>query len=144
VRQSTLRRAHERDAGKIAHLDALIFPEAWKAQTIAEVLRDERTIAFVAECENDLCGYALSWTLCDEGELTRLAVAPEARGQGIGARMLESVLIEARARGANALFLEVRESNQSARRLYERAGFAEVGRRKNYYGDGESAIVMRK
>lgn len=77
-------------------------------------------------------GFCLSRTGFEEEELLLFAVAPEARGQGIGWAMLERFAQEARSRGAHRLLLEMRDGNP-AERLYLRFGFVPLGRRPNYY-----------
>ena len=75
-----------------------------------------------------------------EREVLNLAVAPECRRQGVGRRLLESLLRDA----SGAIFLEVRESNSAARNTYKSIGFREVGARTKYYQDPlEAAIVMK-
>ena len=73
-----------------------------------------------------------------------IAVAGPARRRGLGTRLLGEFLDLARARGADAVFLEVRESNRAARALYEKWAFLECGRRRRYYQDpDEDAILYR-
>ncbi len=80
----------------------------------------------------------------DEGEILNLAVAPDGRRRGLGHALVRRVLEGLTSRGAQAIYLEVRESNASARRLYAGHGFREVGRRKQYYRRPvEDAIVLR-
>ncbi|MDQ3523203.1 MAG: ribosomal protein S18-alanine N-acetyltransferase, partial [Gemmatimonadota bacterium] len=80
----------------------------------------------------------------DEAELGNVAVAPEARACGVADTLVRAVLERIRQRGARACFLEVRESNLAAQRLYRRRGFEVVGRRRAYYSRPvEDALVMR-
>lgn len=75
----------------------------------------------------------------DEWEILNLAVAPEFRGQGLAAALVQMQLNEQQGH----CFLEVRESNDAARNLYKKLGFSEIGVRRNYYSDPpETAIVM--
>ncbi len=91
----------------------------------------------------EVLGYAVLWCVLDQGELANIAVRPELRGRGLGARLLDEVLAAARRRGVTKLYLEVRDSNETALRLYERFGFREVGRRRSYYQEPrEDARVM--
>ena len=83
-------------------------------------------------------GFALSRGAMDEEELLLIAVAPAYRGRGIGERLLARFMAEARARGAERLFLEMREGNP-AETLYRRHGFTNVGRRRHYYRRGSAA-----
>jgi ribosomal-protein-alanine N-acetyltransferase len=82
--------------------------------------------------------------LGDEWEIENIAIAGTARRRGLGTRLLGELLDMARARGAAAIFLEVRESNQAARALYEKWAFLESGRRPIYYKNPpEDAILYR-
>src|SRR5690554_6333287 len=77
--------------------------------------------------------------------LVHLAVKPGSQSKGLGGNVPDHLLLQGRGRGAETAFLEVRESNQPAIRLYERTGFNEIGRRRGYYpavGGREDALVM--
>jgi ribosomal-protein-alanine N-acetyltransferase len=88
-------------------------------------------------------GMILARTAADEAEVLTLAVRPELRGQGLGRALLDAAIAEARSSGAACMVLEVAVGNKPARRLYERAGFTQVGRRRRYYASGEDALVLR-
>jgi [ribosomal protein S18]-alanine N-acetyltransferase len=91
-------------------------------------------------------GYYLAMPGVDEMHLLNLTVAPQDQGRGHARAMLADLVDRARAAGAAQLWLEVRVSNDRARALYRRCGFAEVGLRRGYYplpeGPREDAIVM--
>jgi len=92
-----------------------------------------------------IIGYAGMWTIIDEIHITTIAVREDWRSQRIGELLLEYLLQVGRAKGAFNATLEVRPSNISAQRLYERLGFKAFGLRKKYYQDnGEDAIIMWK
>jgi len=139
----TIRAAVAADLNELAALEEECFPDPWARSTLQTALDDEKTLLLVAECGGAVCGYATAWTILDEGELTRMAVTRHARGQGIGAALLQAVWRECWRRGARVVFLEVRAGNEVARRLYERCGFARTGVRRRYYADGEDAVVMK-
>jgi ribosomal-protein-alanine N-acetyltransferase len=89
-------------------------------------------------------GFLIARAVDKEWEIENLAVAPAAQRRGFGTGLLSEFLDLARARGAEAVFLEVRESNLAARRLYEKWAFLESARRKGYYRDPqEDAITYR-
>ncbi len=89
-------------------------------------------------------GYLVTWFVADEAEVANVVVAAPARRRGIGGALIDHALTEARSRGTAQVYLEVRESNLDARRLYERRGFMVVGRRKRYYHrPDEDALVLR-
>jgi ribosomal-protein-alanine acetyltransferase len=91
-----------------------------------------------------LCGFVIAWNVREEGEIATLAVDEPFRGQGIAQHLLEAALHEATRRGAKLMFLEVRPDNIAALHLYEKCGFQKVGLRKNYYRNGDDAVVMRR
>jgi ribosomal-protein-alanine N-acetyltransferase len=80
-----------------------------------------------------VAGFCAFWLVVDQAHINNLAVLPELRGQGLGTHLLESVIAEATHLGAILLTLEVRQSNEPALRLYEKAGFYREAVRKNYY-----------
>jgi ribosomal-protein-alanine N-acetyltransferase len=89
-------------------------------------------------------GYVVAWLVADEAEVANLAVAPEWRGRGVGAALLDAALNEARKGGAHVAHLEVRDSNVAARALYGSRGFMPVGRRRRYYqAPVEDAVLLR-
>ena len=89
-----------------------------------------------------LAGFLVARHVAKEWELENIVVAPEFRGQGIGTRLIDALFARACETGSSAVFLEVRQSNTGARRLYQNAGFREVGQRKLYYSNPpEDAIV---
>jgi ribosomal-protein-alanine N-acetyltransferase len=89
-------------------------------------------------------GYVVAWLVADEAEVANLAVAPEWRGRGVGAALLDAALNEARNGGAHVAHLEVRDSNVAARALYGSRGFMPVGRRRRYYqAPVEDAVLLR-
>jgi [ribosomal protein S18]-alanine N-acetyltransferase len=95
--------------------------------------------------ELDLVGYAIVMSAPDEVHLLNLSVARALQGRGYGGRMLAHLLDA--ARGVERMLLEVRPSNEVARKLYEREGFVEIGRRRGYYpalNGREDAIILAK
>ena len=89
-------------------------------------------------------GYCGIRKILDEGYITNVAVDDRYRGNGIGYRIMELADKWAKLKNISFLTLEVRKSNYSAIKLYERCGFLRRGTRENYYPDGESVIMMRK
>ena len=98
----------------------------------------------VAERQGVVAGYIVAHCVADEGEILNLGVAPAHRRQGIGHALVERLLAVLGRRGVRGVYLEVRESNTAARRLYEAFGFREVARRARYYRRPvEDAVVLR-
>jgi [ribosomal protein S18]-alanine N-acetyltransferase len=120
------------------------FAVPWRERTFRSLfLRDDVDLV-AAERDGRLVGYAICWSVADQAELGNIAVAAEARGSGVGRALLDAALARVRLRGVKECFLEVRESNEGAQRLYRQAGFEVVGRRPRYYTRPlEDALVMR-
>ncbi|CAN5293060.1 ribosomal protein S18-alanine N-acetyltransferase [soil metagenome] len=132
------------DLPRIMEIERVSFSVPWQRNTFDSLFRRNDTDLVGAERDGALVGYAVCWTILDEAELGNVAVAPEARGFGVADTLVRAVLERIRQRGARACFLEVRESNLAAQRLYRRRGFEVVGRRRAYYSRPvEDALVMR-
>jgi [ribosomal protein S18]-alanine N-acetyltransferase len=104
-------------------------------------------IALVAVNESEvmeLHGFVIARCALDEWEIENVVVARDHQRLGIGARLIRELLMRAHAGGATWVLLEVREANLAARRLYEKLGFSEYGRRNSYYQDPtEEALLLR-
>lgn len=132
------------DLPAVGVADRLCFgAAAWTEDAFAAELDNPVAYYRVAEVDGHLVGFIGAHLVADEGHITTLCVHPAARRRRVGERLLVDVLREATRRGIRRVTLEVRESNQAARRLYEKYGFRPVGRRPGYYLDnGEDALVM--
>jgi ribosomal-protein-alanine N-acetyltransferase len=116
-----------------------------KGQYEAAFSRDVPSrVVLVLEEEAAVLGFVAGRVVGEEWEIENIAVAEHARRRGLGTRLLGEFLDLARGCGAEAVFLEVRESNFAACRLYEKWVFVETGRREDYYREpAEDAIVYR-
>lgn len=128
----------------VAALERICFPaDPWSAELFQAALDSPNTSVLLAQGEDgSVLGYAVLSVVLDEGNLDNIAVAPQARRQGVADALL-SVLTGFGWEHLACLMLEVRVSNAPAMALYEKHGFAAVGRRKNYYdAPREDAILM--
>jgi ribosomal-protein-alanine N-acetyltransferase len=142
-----LRPATEGDIGAIARIERSCFADPWSEESFRRLLGGPSAIFHVVGYppEFDVAGYVIAFTIGQDAELLNIAVHPEHRGKGLAGQMLDALLIELRARGVRTAFLEVRESNNAARGLYDSRGFTPIGRRRNYYRRPvEDALVMRR
>jgi ribosomal-protein-alanine N-acetyltransferase len=97
----------------------------------------------VAEVDGLVGGYVVAHYAADEGEILNLGVAGAHRRRGLGRALVQQVLAVLSTLGVRVVYLEVRESNAAARRLYEALGFSEVARRARYYRwPVEDAVVL--
>jgi ribosomal-protein-alanine N-acetyltransferase len=131
----------------MAIADSLMEAPHWPRGAYVAALRPEsapRRIALVAEQEAAIAGFVVASVVATQAELESIAVEGKEQGRGIGGALLAQLIAELRLAGVDELDLEVRESNRAARRLYERAGFREVGRRRGYYQEPfADAILLR-
>jgi ribosomal-protein-alanine N-acetyltransferase len=99
----------------------------------------------VVEEEGIVCGLVVFRTMADEAEILNLAVDSTRRRRGIGSRLMEGALAACKMAGVKRIFLEVRDSNDAARKFYLRMGFTQVGRRRKYYLEPmEDALVLAR
>jgi [ribosomal protein S18]-alanine N-acetyltransferase len=139
--------AHPRDAADLARLHAASFNRGWSEQEFEQLLTDRNVIGERAASGRASVGFILSRLAADEAEILSVAVARSWQGRGLARRMLDLHLRRLAGLGLRAVFLEVEENNTPARRLYDRAGFREVGRRPGYYATGAgpaAALVLRR
>jgi ribosomal-protein-alanine N-acetyltransferase len=147
-REPVLSDASARDASEIAALHAVSFRRGWSEEEVESMLLDRAVTAHRARLGSNLSGFIMSRRVADEAEILSVAVARRHRGRGLARQLLNLHLRHLAGLGQRAVFLEVDEHNQSAIRLYNRAGFREVARRPNYYpldnGKTAAALVLRR
>lgn len=127
----------------VAALERVCFSKPWPKSMLEEELYNPNVSLVVAEGEDgSVLGYGEIGVVLDEGCLEKIAVDPDYRRQGVAEAILSAFLRFGQAHLA-FLTLEVRASNAPAIALYEKLGFQQVGRRKNYYSDlHEDALLM--
>jgi ribosomal-protein-alanine N-acetyltransferase len=142
----TVRRvATEVDLPALVALDAEVFgTDAWSERSWrAELDPATRHVEVLLGDDGGLLAYVVVRAVADVADLQRIATAPSARGGGLARGLLDAALAAARARGCVRMLLEVEATNTAARRLYVRAGFEAISRRRGYYGPGRDALVLQ-
>jgi ribosomal-protein-alanine N-acetyltransferase len=141
----TLRPAVADDLDAVVAIERQSFSDPpWSRASFTALVDSPRAFFTVACTVATVVGYVVAWLVGDEAEVANLAVAPEWRGRGVGAALLDAALAEARRGGAHVAHLEVRDSNVPARALYGSRGFTPVGRRRRYYQEPvEDAVLLR-
>ena len=130
---------------QIAELEKVCFADPWSVTSIETELTSRLSLWFVAVEGDTVVGYVGSQTVIDESDVMNIAVHPDYRRRGIGEALLETLADALREKGSRGLTLEARVSNTPAVSLYKKAGFLQVGLRKNYYRNPtEDALILRK
>jgi len=134
------------DLDDVMVLERLSFTIPWSREAfIEEITKNMFAIYISAKVGKVAVGYAGMWKVCDEGHITNVAVHPEFRRKGIGAKLIEELISLARKENIVRMTLEVRKGNIPAKELYSKYGFKVEGLRKGYYTDnGEDAVIMWK
>lgn len=134
----------EEQLEKIEEIEKACFSMPWTIEQLKSQLKDSQH-EFIAALDDEgrVMGYVGMMYVLDEGYISNVAVAPEARRQGIGRDLIKELMARAAALDLAFVTLEVRCSNAAAIALYEKQGFVPVGKRKNYYDfPREDAILM--
>jgi ribosomal-protein-alanine N-acetyltransferase len=136
------------DVDEVHALEQSVFPHPWSRGNFTDSLASGYDAWVLREPdEGALAGYFLLMYALDEAHLLDVAVAGTRHGTGLGLYLLDRIVARARGMGMASILLEVRPSNLRALQVYERYGYAQIGRRKGYYpahqGQREDAIVMR-
>jgi len=139
----TFRRMTEADLDAVLKIEYAAFSHPWTRGIFLDGLKSyEIWLMFEG---NQQVGHGVINVIIDEAHLLNITVKPESQGRGLGLLLLDKLMKRAYELNGRECFLELRASNQSAYRLYERYGFNEVGRRRDYYpaiGGREDALVM--
>jgi [ribosomal protein S18]-alanine N-acetyltransferase len=138
---TSIRRATPADLDALEEIERHSFPRPWSRAMFAAEL--ERVGSWLDVAGEPVIAFCTAWHIVDELHIHSIAVHPDHRRDGVGAALLDHVLVAARAAGCVLATLEVRRSNQPAIALYARAGFVTVNVRASYYQDNhEDALVM--
>jgi [ribosomal protein S18]-alanine N-acetyltransferase len=135
----------EEDLDGVLAVEEETFTNPWTKEMYAWELQNRAVchIFVVRTPEQRVAGFCAFWLVVDEIHINNLAMRPALRGQGIGTHLINRVFEEAKRLGARRATLEVRRSNEAARRLYERLGFYVAGTRPNYYTNPvEDALIL--
>ena len=139
-----IKRLEKDELHAVTKLDEKCFPSSpWGEDAFKSMLNEGFDSCFVCkDRENSILGYFILRRL-DVAELLQIAVAEESRRRGIGEALIKKIYELCKDSGISEVFLEVREGNTAAIRLYEKLGFSEISRRRGYYSNPrEDAVIM--
>jgi len=138
---ATMKRVH---IPAIVDIERQVFKTPWTDEMFVQELEENRpTMAYVVLDEDRMIGYMIAWLLRQEVHLINIAVEPSRQRSGVARTMLRYLFDLAAQEKRRFITLEVRDSNETAIRLYESFGFKRIGVRPRYYEeDSEDAVVM--
>ncbi|WP_055071457.1 ribosomal protein S18-alanine N-acetyltransferase [Clostridium massiliamazoniense] len=131
---------------EVSDLSALAFPKAeqWDVFSLKGELVKHISHSFVALYEDKVIGFIGMWIIVDEAQINTIVTDPNYRNAGVGTTLLNHVINYCKDLNVSSISLEVRQSNEIAKKLYMNKGFFIEGERKNYYSNnGETALLMR-
>ena len=130
---------------QVAALEKVCFSDPWSQKSVASELENPLALWLVAMDGERLVGYGGSQTVLGEADMMNVAVDPEYRRQGVAGALVTALAQRLAQQGNVSLMLEVRASNVPAMALYQKLGFEQVGRRKDYYRNPkEDALILKK
>lgn len=133
------------DLDQVMEIEKESFSVPWTETGFFTFLIRNDTLFLIAEEDGVIAGYAGIVIVPEDGDITNVAVRSSMRGRGIGQLLVQSMIEEVKKLGVRNIFLEVRKSNVTAIRLYEKLGFEAIAVRKEYYEEPkEDAIVMKR
>lgn len=140
----TVRAMIDADLSEVMSIENSAYHFPWSRNIFRDCIRIGYHCRVLIE-EQAMNGYGIMSVAAEEGHILNLCIRPSRQGSGLARVLLEDLLLVARICGAKTLFLEVRPSNEPARRLYLGAGFCELGVRRGYYPAAkgrEDALIM--
>lgn len=120
-------------ARKAAELEKRCFSSPWELEEYEKSRQREDFSCLCAYTDGEFSGFLMAFHVLDECHLLDIATEEKFRRQGVGAALIRELMKRAGEKDGGVIYLEVREKNQAARGLYEKLGFAPVGKRKDYY-----------
>jgi ribosomal-protein-alanine N-acetyltransferase len=137
--------AENGDIAEIAAIEAAVAETPWSAAQFSEELGLPHARLLAARDGGEIVGFLDIHIASGDAHINELGVTPSRQNEGIGWALMSYALALAKNEGCTVVSLEVRESNHAAIRLYEKAGFAAVGKRKRFYTcPDEDGLIMLK
>jgi len=132
------------DIDEMLKIEKKSFHSHWSRQTFIDEFSADNGHYVAIKDGGRILGYSGFRYVLDEGHITTLAVSPKFRKKGIGTKLIAQLIEDAKVKGLKKLYLEVRQSNVAAQKIYKKFGFKVLDRRREYYQHtGEDALVMQ-
>lgn len=135
-----IRRLRPEDMPEVIEIERVCFSDAWEVDGFRGLVNNDQFDCF-GYFDKGLCGYVIDYFVAGELHILNIAVKPEKRREGIAQKLFDFAMAFY-LKELDLVFLEVRAGNVPAISFYLKQGFKQVGLRKNYYPDGEDAVLM--
>jgi ribosomal-protein-alanine N-acetyltransferase len=132
------------DLNEVMEIEKTSFKLPWKKAFFLYDMNRPHAFCLVAKENSRLVGYLIAWKIEEQLHLANIAAHPDERRKGIGSQLLKTILEIGKEVNCNNIFLEVRESNIPAQNFYRKFGFVHTITQKQYYHDGEDALILEK
>ncbi len=138
-----IRKMEKGDLKQVLQIEEATFTQPWTEEGFESAISMENNHYIVMEVDGEIVGYCGLYGVLDEGEITNVAVKESCRNKGYGAKLVEELLAIAEEANIKRVVLEVRVSNESAKHVYRKIGFVDLGIRKGFYEmPVEDALIM--
>jgi len=141
--EDIIREMSEDDIHRVMEIERRSFVSPWTRGMFEETIASAISTSFILEKNMEILGYIMLYSVEDEAHIMNLAVHPDHRRKGCALKLIDHTISHFSGGNVSRFFLEVREGNMNARRLYKKYGFGIIGKRKGYYTEtNEDALVM--
>lgn len=131
------------DIGQILKIERQVFATPWTINMFVHEINSSSSLCFALKQGEKVVGYACGWVVLDEFHICNIAIDAKYQGLGLGKKLLNHLLEQAKCKGVTQFFLEVRRGDNRAVNFYKTLNFTESGIRKNYYErENEDALLM--
>ena len=138
-----VQRMREDDLNEIEPILNSEFDDFWNINNLKNDFSNENSVYFVARLDNEIVGFAGILKICDEANIMNIVTRINKRHLGIGSKLLQALISEAKKLNCTSITIEVNEHNTYAINLYKKFNFKRIGLRKKYYNNTDDAILMR-
>ncbi len=144
MQELKIRALEKRDLEEVYLINKEIFKSnAWSLKNFEDFLNEKQTVGLLLVLNNEITGFLLSKKVLDEAEIYKIGIKTRFQRKGFGTFLFKEFFKWCKNQGIRRVFLEVQEDNKGAIKFYKNLGFEEIGKRKDYYGRGKNAILMR-
>ena len=131
------------DIDTLILIERIAYDYPWTYGNFKDSIQNPSTLARVITLNHEIIGYFVATVTFDTSDLLNICIHPLQQGLGLGQQLFQNFVKQVNTQGVTQVFIEVRESNQSALLFYQKLGFDEIDQRKKYYSNGENAKILR-